>query len=410
MSAVKWLEELATFSDNASSLERLYLSPAHRAAANYVSSLMVNAGMTVEMDPLGTIVGFYAASDPEAPYVIIGSHIDTVRNAGRFDGTLGVVVAIDVVADLHRQNLRLAFGIIVVAFGDEEGVRFSSTLSGSKLAAGMFDPTILDEIDREGITRIQSLLDFGCGIVEPTAWWRRIKKIAYLEVHIEQGPVLEIEGLPLGIVTSIAGATRGTCNVAGELGHAGTVPMSLRRDALSAAAEMILAIESLARTESRLVATVGRIDIDGASANTIPGELSFSLDVRSGSDVVRRNSWMRIEETIQRIAVKRGCKAQLSKQHEASASTCHNQLVSCAEQAIAKLGITSHRMVSGAGHDAMAFKGVIPFAMIFVRCAGGKSHTPEECASPADILCATQALANMLELLPLYLTVKEESP
>ena len=247
------LAELAALSDEPGRLTRLYLGPAHRRATDLVAYWMRDAGMSVRVDPLASVVGRYEAHDGGANTLLLGSHIDSVRNAGRFDGPLGVVTAIEVVKAAFKSGKRFPFAIEVIAFGDEEGVRFASTLGGSRALAGTFDDKALDELDENAISRREALTDFGCDPSRLSAEKRPADRcIGYVEVHIEQGPVLEQEGLPLGIVTAIDGITRGTVDVEGIAGHAGTVPMSMRNDALSAAAEMLLAVEQRARTRANL--------------------------------------------------------------------------------------------------------------------------------------------------------------
>jgi allantoate deiminase len=392
------LETLGTISDEPDRLTRLYLGPAHRRAADLVAEWMRAAGMTVHIDAAGNVVGRYDAAESGARTLILGSHIDTVRDAGRFDGALGVAVAIEVVRAAHAAGKRFPFAVEVIAFGDEEGVRFASTLGGSKARAGRFDMKILDEVDDDGVSRRQALQAFGCDpsrLAEmPSA---PADAFGYVEVHIEQGPVLEREGLPVGIVTAIAGVTRGLVEVDGVAGHAGTVPMAMRRDALAAAAEMLIAVEARARARPELVATVGKIDVPGAATNTIPGRVRFTLDVRSPSDEERRSAVADIRQALAAVAQRRGVSAQLSLGHEASAVLCDERLSDRLARAVAASGMTPRRLPSGAGHDAMAFAGLIPFAMLFVRCRGGVSHNPAEYASPADIDVAARVLSLFLD-------------
>jgi allantoate deiminase len=392
------LTELATVSDEAGHLTRLYLGPAHRKAADLVGKWMREAGMTVRLDALGNVVGRYRAGGAGPLTVMLGSHIDSVRDAGRFDGTLGVITAIEVVKAAFKSGKRFPFAIEVVAFGDEEGVRFPSTLGGAKALAGRFDINALDEVGEDGVSRRQALRSFGC---DPLRLSEEAlspdRALGYVEVHIEQGPVLEKEGLPVGIVTAIDGVTRGTVEVVGVAGHAGTVPMPMRKDALAAAAEMLLAIEERARTRSNLVATIGKMEVPGSAANTIPGRTRFTLDVRSPSDEERLGAVGDIEKAIAAIAQRRGVTAQFCIGHEVPAAICDDRLSDQLAHAVEALGITPHRLPSGAGHDAMAFDRLIPIAMLFVRCRGGVSHNPAEYASPADIDVAARVLSIFLD-------------
>jgi allantoate deiminase len=392
------LVELAAVSDEPGTLTRLYLGPAHRTAADLVAKWMREAGMTTRIDALGSVVGRYRGRDAGPLTLILGSHIDTVRDAGRFDGALGVIVAIEVVRAAFKSGKRFPFAIEVVAFGDEEGVRFASTLGGSKALAGRFDFKALDETGDDGVTRRQALKAFG---TDPSRASEETlspdQALGYVEVHIEQGPVLEQEGLPVGVVTAIDGVTRGTVEVDGVAGHAGTVPMPMRKDALAAAAEMLLAIEARARSQSNLVATAGKIEVPGAAANTIPGRVRFTLDIRSPSDQERINAVGDIKQAIAAIAQRRGVTAQLAVGHEVPAALCDGRLSDQLLKIVETMGIKPRRLPSGAGHDAMAFDKIIPFAMLFVRCRGGVSHNPAEFASADDIDMAARVLSTFLD-------------
>ena len=295
--------------------------------------------MSVRIDATGNVVGRREGSAPNAPALLIGSHIDTVRDAGRFDGCLGVLTGIAVVAELAAKQVVHPFAIEVIAFGDEEGVRFTSALGGSRALAGTFDPAVLDERDEEGVSRRQALVAFGCN---PDAIASEARSSAtalgYVEVHIEQGPVLEAEDLSVGVVTAISGATRGIVEVTGEPGHAGTVPMLGRRDALAAAAEMVLAVEARAKGETDLVATVGRLALTNAAGNTIPGKVQFSLDVRAPVDAQRAAAVADIKAAIARIAAQRNVGAQVTLTYDAPATPCDARLMQLLSN-----GIEEHR-------------------------------------------------------------------
>jgi allantoate deiminase len=392
------LAELAALSDEPGRLTRLYLGPAHRRATDLVAYWMRDGGMSVRVDPLASVVGRYEARDGGTQTLMLGSHIDSVRNAGRFDGPLGVVTAIEVVKAAFKSGKRFPFAIEVIAFGDEEGVRFASTLGGSRALAGTFDQKALDELDENAISRREALADFGCDPSRLSAEKRPPdRSIGYVEVHIEQGPVLEKEGLPLGIVTAIDGVTRGTVEVEGIAGHAGTVPMSMRKDALAAAAEMVLAVEDRARTQPNLVATVGKLEVPRSAANTIPGQVRFTLDIRSPADAERTKAVDDIKVALAAIAERRGVRQRFTPGHQAPAAHCDGRLSEQLAAAAEACGTTPKRMPSGAGHDAMAFDKIIPFAMLFVRCRAGVSHNPDEFASPADIDIAARALSAFLD-------------
>lgn len=388
------LKELAAFTDVPGELTRLTLTPAHKRAAAQVSYWMREAGLTqVHMDATGAIVGRYAADRANAKTLLIGSHIDTVRNAGIYDGNLGVLTAIAAVEALNARGIRLPFAIEVAAFADEEGVRFLSSLTSSKAMAGIFEPKSLEDTDAQGISRAEALRSFGAP-ADRVAECRRDPEgmVGYVEVHIEQGPVLEAAGAPLGIVTGIAGASRGHVRIRGEAGHSGTLPMAMRHDALAAAAEMILAIETRGRANGAdLVATVGTLIIAGSAVNVVPGEVQFSLDVRSLSDDLRHGAVDDIRATIAETARARGVRAVLDIGYDVPAAPCAGALKERMARVVEGMQLPLVRLPSGAGHDAMVFRGVMPMAMLFVRSENG-SHNPREYAAPADIGLAAEAL------------------
>lgn len=387
------LDELAKITDESGKITRLTLSPSHRRAVDLTTGWMHEAGMTTRLDALGTLIGDYPGTDPAAPRLLIGSHLDSVRDAGRYDGTLGVVAAIEIVQHLHAARQCLPFGITVLAFGDEEGVRFPSTLTGSRAVAGQFDPKILDERDDQGISRREALQAFGCPENDASADWQGQSALGFLELHVEQGPVLEAENRAVGVVTAIQGVTRGSCRVTGKAGHAGTTPMALRQDALAAASAMILAIEGIARDTSGLVATIGQLRVPNGAVNTIPGHVEFSLDFRSESDAQRKEAGLRISAAIADIARMRRVGAKLNLGYEAQAAQCDpgfRLLMAEAAEAITEKPV--RLLSSGAGHDAMSFRQRMPFGMLFVRSRDGLSHHPDEFSSEADIGVAAATL------------------
>ena len=394
-------EELGAITEVPGTVTRTFLTPQHRAAAHRVLAWMRDAGMAASVDAIGNVVGRYEGAQPGLPALLLGSHLDTVRDAGKYDGILGVLTAIQCVAALHRQDERLPFAIEVIGFGDEEGVRFQSTLLGSRAVAGTFDMAALERTDADGMTLRQAMVSFG---LDPaaiaTAARHRGDVLGYVELHIEQGPVLEAEHLPVGIVTSIAGATRAMFEVVGEAGHAGTVPMRLRRDALTAAAEIILAIEGCACANPGVVATVGRIAASPGATNVIPGTVAFSLDLRSADDTTRLAAVTDIETAAQAIAAKRGVTLALDRTLESPAVACSDRLMAAIERAIVALGVTPRRLASGAGHDAMALAGLCDVGMIFVRCKGGISHHPAESITAADAATGARVLCEVLRHFP----------
>jgi allantoate deiminase len=397
------LEELARFTSEPPGLTRLFLTPEHRAAAAQVARWMEAAGMAAGFDAAGNMVGRYEGDAPGVPALLLGSHIDTVRDAGRYDGNLGVVVAIAAVAGLHARGERPPFAIEVIAFGDEEGVRFPTTLAGSRAVAGSFDAAALEARDAEGVALGDALAAFGCDAAAIPAMARRPDQVlGYLEVHIEQGPVLESLGLPVGVVTAINGASRFRVEVAGHAGHAGTVPMALRRDPLAAAADMILAVERRAAgaPERGLVATVGKIEAKPGAPNVIPGSVTFTVDLRAPVDADRHKAADDIAAALGTLAGRRGVELRVEKTHDEPAAACDPALVELLEASVRRAGITPHRLPSGAGHDAMAMAALCPMAMLFVRCKGGISHNPAEAITAEDAEVAVRVLLDFLRSFP----------
>jgi allantoate deiminase len=400
--AAAMLDDLGAISDDEGRLTRLYLSPAHRRAADVVAGWMTRAGMGVTMDALGTVRGSLppGRSGP-APdrRLLVGSHIDTVVDAGRFDGALGVVAGILAVEILAARGERLPFGVDVLAFGDEEGVRFPTTLLSSSAVAGRLDPASLQASDQAGVTVEEALRAFGCDPSRVSeAAYDADDVLGYLEVHIEQGPVLEREGLAIGVVTSIAGQSRFRAVVSGEAGHAGTVPMALRRDALAAAAEMIVAIEAvgLAGETDQLVATVGHVAVEPSAVNVIPALVDFTIDVRAADDPPRAAAIAEIERRLRSIAERRGVTLVLERYHDSPTTPCAPRLRTALAEAVAGVGLPVRTLTSGAGHDGHAMHGLTDIGMLFVRSRGGISHNPAEFSEADDIGLAVLALADAI--------------
>ena len=393
------LHELARCTSEPGKLTRLYLTPAHQAAIHMVRGWMEDAGMTTEVDAAANLVGRYPGRSPDAPALLLGSHIDTVRDAGHYDGNLGVIAAIEAVAELNAQGERLPFAVEVIAFGDEEGVRFPSKLTGSRAVAGTFEPQSLDITDQQGMPLEAALRAFGCDPAAiPGIGRRKDQVLGYVEMHIEQGPVLEERKLPVGIVSAIAGASRFRIEVVGEAGHAGTVPMDLRHDALTAAAEMILAVERRAHgaAEPGLVATVGAVQAFPGAPNVIPGRVSFALDIRAPSDADRQRAIDELVAAFATLADRRHVRVKVEKFYDEPAVTCDPALVEQLAAAVQRAGIAPHRLPSGAGHDGLAIAALCPIAMLFVRCKGGISHNPAESITVRAAEIATGILLDFL--------------
>ena len=392
---------LAAITEEPGRITRTYLTAQHREAGERIIGWMRDAGMDAAFDPLGNVVGRYAAADADAPVVITGSHMDSVVNAGRYDGLFGILTAIACVRDLDQRGKRLPFMFEIVAFGDEEGVRFGVTLIGSKALAGDFDPSYLERKDGSGITLREAIVAFGGDPAAIPSLARDPAKVAaFVESHIEQGPVLLDAGLPVGVVTSIAGGSRIRARVTGLAGHAGTVPMTIRRDALAAAAEMIGAIERhCSERADTLVGTVGKLAIPGGGAiNVIPGEVEFSVDLRSGDDARRIAALADVEATCMAIALRRGVTLMWEPFFQLRAAPCDARLQAQFARSIAALGLPVKSLASGAGHDAMEMVNIAPIAMLFVRCGnGGISHNPLETMTAEDADIATAVLLHFLE-------------
>jgi allantoate deiminase len=398
--AMALVEDLALHTDEPGRLTRLYLSPAHRRAADATARIMREAGLDTAIDAAGSVVGRLAGARAGAPAILVGSHIDSVVDAGRFDGPLGVVLGIVAVEALRAEGARLASAIEVVAFGDEENVRFPTHLSTSSALAGRYDPAWLDGRDQDGTTLREALVAFGGdpggipALARDPAAYR-----AYLEVHIEQGPLLEVESLPVGIVSAINGITRARAYVIGEAGHAGTVPMGLRRDALAAVAEMVAVVERIGATRTDTVATVGVAQVRPGAINVIPARVDFTLDARAPDDVVRHAMVGDILAECEAVAARRGVRLAIEPFMDSPATPMDPDLVRILEDATVATGISPLRLPSGAGHDAVAMAHLCPSAMLFVRCLGGISHNPAESVTVEDVDVAARVLVAALKRL-----------
>lgn len=397
---MKRLDRLGEISESPNFLARRCYTPEHRQVNNIVAAWMRDAGMTVREDAMGNVIGRYDGTDPDAPAILLGSHIDTVIMAGKYDGPLGVVTAIDVVRDLNARQIRLRNPVEVAAFADEEGVRFQSTYLGSRAVAGTFDAATLNQTDQDGTTLAEAMTAFGLDPLRIGDAARTSGDIlCYLEVHIEQGPVLEAEDLAVSAVTAIAGAERMTVTVTGHAGHAGTVPMDARQDALCAAAECILAVENTATTHLEAVGTVGQLTVEPGASNVIPGEARFSVDFRAPLDDVRRKAVAHLMNRFDQVAAKRNVTITREYTHGSDGVHCAKNVVDAIETAMSDLGHRPFHLPSGAGHDAAAMAAIAPVGMIFVRCEGGISHNPAEQITPEDAAAGAAVLLRTVEKL-----------
>lgn len=388
------LDELGLVTDEPGRVTRTYLSPAHARSIDLVGGWMRAAGMTTSVDAVATLRGHRAADVGSGRRLLLGSHIDTVIDAGRLDGCLGVVAAIVAVEELAMRGEVLPFAVDILAFGDEEGVRFPTALSSSSAVSGTYRRDWLEVRDRDGVSLGEALTAFGCdpakieeARIDPAG------VLGWLEIHIEQGPVLEHWGLPLGVVTSIAGQSRFSFTLQGQAGHAGTVPMDLRRDALTGLAEIALTVERVGRQGTGgLVATVGKVEVKPGAGNTVPGRVEATLDIRAGADAPRLVAIDRIRHEAERIAGRRGLAFELKRHIDVPTCPMDEGLQDAFARAVASLGLDVRRLPSGAGHDAMAMARAVPAAMLFVRSKDGISHNPAEWSSPEDIGLGVEAL------------------
>jgi allantoate deiminase len=391
-------DALAKLSELPGGLTRVYLSEEQRRANELVLGWMREAGMSAGLDAIGNCAGRYEGERPGLPCLMLGSHLDTVRDAGRYDGMLGVITAIECVHALNKAGRRLPFAIEVVGFADEEGVRFGTTFLGSRAVAGTFKPEALEAVDKTGMSLADAMRAFGLDPARVSEAARpKGAVLAYAELHIEQGPVLEAAGLPVGVVTAINGATRYNISIDGMAGHAGTVPMGLRQDALAAAAECVLAIEARARGGADLVATVGKLEVLPGATNVIPGRVNFTLDLRSPRDADRERAVAAVVEELGQICARRRVKLDARKLHDEPVAVCAPWMQEAIGAAIAAEGVEVRTLPSGAGHDGMAMQAIADIGMLFVRCRSGISHNPAEKISEADAGLATRVLARFIE-------------
>jgi hydantoinase/carbamoylase family amidase len=382
-------DELAAISEKGGRLTRRFATPALARAGDLVATWMQDAGLTVRRDAVGNVIGRRGAGPP----LVLGSHIDTVPDAGRYDGPLGVLAALAVVERVAAHGLGSA--LEVVAFADEEGTRFGTTYLGSTAYTGSFDVASLDLVDASGVTIRDAIRTVGgdpdLAVTAPVP-----ELAGYVEVHIEQGPVLEREGLPVGVVSAIAGQTRVGITLTGEAGHAGTLPMDARRDALAAASEVVLAVERLGRATAGLVATVGALSLAPNVGNVVPGETRMLLDVRHAHDRVRRRAADEIRGETERLAAVRGVDAEWTMRYDTPAVELDPGLRARLAEAVRDQRLPVRELVSGAGHDAVVLSRICPSAMLFVRCAGGISHDPRESVSEGDVAVALDVLERVV--------------
>lgn len=400
--AVARCDLLATppYSLDEAGLFRPYLSAAHQATLTTVTGWMEQAGMAARQDAAGNIIGRYEGTTPDAPALLMGSHLDSVRNAGNYDGPLGVMLGLECVAHFAAKGQRFPFALEVIGFGDEEGSRFPVSMLTSRAVAGLLHDAPHDMVDAQGTLLSQALQQSGLSLQNFVRAARRPQDIvAYCEAHIEQGPVLEAEGKAVGVVTAIAAQYRFLVRITGFAGHAGTMPMSLRQDALAAAAEAILIIEQTAQQgEQGLVATVGSLTVAPGAPNVVPGDVCFTLDVRAGTEAVRNAAAEQIRKALVALAQRRAVTVDIVQQQDLASAPCDAALTQCLGAAVQ--GVThepARQLVSGAGHDAMVMAALAPMCMLFIRCEKGISHNPAEAVNPDDVETAFQVMVRFIE-------------
>jgi allantoate deiminase len=390
-------QTLARFSEDAGSIRRTFLSPPMRDCHREIARWLVALGARSTIDAAGNQRIFYPATKPDAPRLLIGSHLDTVPNAGAYDGILGVVLGVSLLSALNSR--KFPFAIEVIGFSEEEGVRFSTPFIGSRALVGTLDNEILSRQDAQGISMRSAIENFGLNPAEIIQAKIGEDVLGYLEFHIEQGPVLENIGRPLGVVEAIAGQSRLEFTFTGRANHAGTTPMNLRYDSLAAAAEWITAVEHKAQSTSGLVATVGAIQAQPGAVNVIAGITKLSLDVRHQNDQARKTAVDYFIQQAEDIAKRRKLGVQWNVLMDQRAVPMDPFLVSEIDKAITKAGCEPHRMVSGAGHDAMILAEKVPSAMIFLRTPGGISHDPAESVNVEDVAKAIDCGLRLLDRL-----------
>jgi len=394
------VEQLATLTEVPGMLVRRSFTPQATEANRLVGAWMREAGMEVRTDAVCNLIGRYEGTTPVAKTLILGSHLDSVRDAGRYDGPLGVLAALACAEHLHRAGRRLPFALEVIAFTDEEGLRFRTSYVGSSATSGAFDPAWLEIADADGITMATAIRSAGG---DPTAIrscrYDPDRVLGYCEAHIEQGPALEDLDLPVGVVSAISSQERATVTFIGVAGHAGTVPMRLRHDALCAAAAFVLAVEATAAGTPGAVATVGQLSVSPGASNVIPGSATLSLDVRHRDDAQREALARTLRDAAEGIAAEREVRMDWQPVQQTAATPCAPALVEILAGAIESLGIPAHRLPSGAGHDGVPLSRLTQVAMLFVRCAGGISHNPAESVAVEDVAVALEVLWRALDRL-----------
>lgn len=394
------LDEAAQHSQPGAGVTRLFCSPEHRQVLPLIEQWMTRAGLTPERDAAGNLVGRCSKALSGEPTLIMGSHQDSVVEGGKYDGMLGIAVPLVALEALRHAGVTLPYGVEVVAFGDEEGVRFPTTLVGSRALAGTIDPQQLEARDKQGISLKEALRGFGVdpdGI--PALARDPANTLGFVEVHIEQGPRLEQRDHAVGVVTSLTGIERHRVTVSGKAGHAGTTPMPGRHDALVGASEMVLAVDRVLQTTQDLVGVIGQLDVHPNAVNVIPASVTFTVELRSPQSKTRQQGHETIKATLHEVAERRGLTLSMDNTYSADGAHCAEWIMRGLEQACASVEQPTERMFSGAGHDGLAMQDVTDIGMLFVRCKDGLSHHPEESISADDGEAAVRVMMAFLQQL-----------
>jgi allantoate deiminase len=391
-------DEAGSFTEEAGKITRTFLSEPMQGLHRLLTGWMSAAGMSVQLDAAGNLIGRYAGVSALLPVLMMGSHLDTVPDAGKYDGVLGVLLGVAAVQALRGR--RLPFGIDVIAFSEEEGIRYRAPFLGSRAICGRFEPGLLDRIDSRGITMAQAFRSFG---LDPARISEAVYSAggigSYLEVHIEQGPVLESLGARVGVVQAIAGQSRLWAVIRGSAGHAGTLPMEGRRDALAAAAELVIEIERLGQEVSELRATVGTLSVEPGAVNVVPGTVRLCIDVRHADDETRTAAVAEIRALGAKLAERRDVNFAVVEEEHHRAVPADGHLSRMLGAAVVASGQPLHRLMSGAGHDAAVMASVTPWSMLFVRSPGGVSHSPEERVLEEDVSVALDVVVRYIHML-----------
>ena len=393
----EWLESIAQCSQTSDpdkeGVTRLCASKEHEEANGKLHDWMTMSGMEVRMDNAANLIGRYPSTNPDAKTLIFGSHQDTVPNGGKYDGILGVILPIALVNYFHNNQLEFPFHIDVIAFSDEEGTRFQSTLLGSKAISGIFDPAMLAAEDANGVSMRDALVSFGCNpdLISEDAYEKE-NVLGFVELHIEQGPQLEQANLPVGVVTAMTGIERHTLSIIGKASHAGTVPMNLRQDALVGAAQVIHMFDQLCKREDDLVGVVGKIANYPNGVNVIPQQTDITIELRSPNDASRVKAREEMLADIDSLMNQYNLAYRHEQTYEQSAVTCADSLSSVLSNAVSLSGITPKHLYSGAGHDGLAVSKLTDIAMLFMRCTDGISHHPDEAILQQDLVAAVEVL------------------